>query len=369
MRMTSFFVKNTDPIINFEVDSLSDVVVIAGPNGVGKSRLVQALLSYFHDPSPRPTVGMQIGSTCEQEKLAWGKDTLDTRQAPDANLLRTILQRPQRRTNHRSSVLNFESDRSIRSIRPYQFSWDITDPYLEEVGWNLAFGFLHDRFEDVQHTIFRRVESQRRDIASKAIELKRSGVEKMTLDFSDPLAPFKAAFSQLLAPKKLLDADVRGQQLRYEFEGKTLGIETLSSGEKEVINIVFDFILRNPSDCIILFDEPELHLHPELSYKLLQTLSAQGSNNQFVFCTHSPDIISASLENSVVFITPKTPEIENQAIVVHTEDATHHALKLLGQSIGIISLGKKLVLIEGEESSLDKQTYGTILKNRFPELV
>src|SRR5205823_1764116 len=115
--------------------------------------------------------------------------------------------------------------------------------------------------------------------------------------------------------------------------------------------------------------EPELHLHPELSYKLLQALSAQGSNNQFVFCTHSPDIISASLENSVAFITPKTPAIDNQAIVVHRDDATHHALKLLGQSIGIISLGKKLVLIEGEESSLDKQTYGSILKNRFPELV
>jgi predicted ATP-dependent endonuclease of OLD family len=66
------------------------------------------------------------------------------------------------------------------------------------------------------------------------------------------------------------------------------------------VNIVFDFLLRNPSDCIVFFDEPELHLHPELSYKLLQTLSSIGKNNQFVFCTHSPEIITASIENSVV---------------------------------------------------------------------
>jgi hypothetical protein len=55
--------------------------------------------------------------------------------------------------------------------------------------------------------------------------------------------------------------------------------------------------------------------------------------------------------------------------MVSRDDATHHALNLLGQSIGIISLGKKLLLIEGDESSLDKQTYGAILRNEFPELV
>jgi hypothetical protein len=132
---------------------------------------------------------------------------------------------------------------------------------------------------------------------------------------------------------------------------------------------VFDFILRNPSDSIILFDEPELHLHPELSYKLLQTLLSVGKNNQFIFCTHSPEIITASIENSVIFLTPKKPDQSNQALLVSRDDVTHHALNLLGQSIGIISLGKKLLLIEGDETSLDKQTYGAILKNEFPELV
>src|SRR5206468_11406253 len=55
--------------------------------------------------------------------------------------------------------------------------------------------------------------------------------------------------------------------------------------------------------------------------------------------------------------------------MVSRDDATHHALNLLGHSIGIISLGKRLLLIEGDESSLDKQTYGAILRNDFPELV
>jgi len=37
------------PVKNFEVDNLSDLVVIAGPNGVGKTRLITALLQNFQN--------------------------------------------------------------------------------------------------------------------------------------------------------------------------------------------------------------------------------------------------------------------------------------------------------------------------------
>ena len=139
------------------------------------------------------------------------------------------------------------------------------------------------------------------------------------------------------------------------------------------MNIVFDFILRTSSDCIVFIDEPELHPHPELSYKLLQALRSAGTRNQFVFCTHSPDIITASLDQTVIFLAPPVANADgsyrNQAIRVRDDDATNEALRLLGQSIGVIALGRRLVLVEGAASSLDKQTYGLLLKNRFPSLV
>jgi AAA domain, putative AbiEii toxin, Type IV TA system len=147
----------------------------------------------------------------------------------------------------------------------------------------------------------------------------------------------------------------------------------LSSGEREVVNIAFDFQLRQPRDCIVFFDEPELHLHPELSYKLLRTLRSIGERNQFILSTHSPDVISASLDQSVVFVAPSQEgadgSFENQAIPVAESDETNQALRLLGQSIGIVALGKRIVLIEGAESSIDKQTYGSILGDRHPGIV
>lgn len=373
MRITKIHAIEVLPVRHFSVDRLSDVVVIAGPNGVGKSRLIEGLLQKFQNLNSYPNIQMTLEATNATERTEWGKGILDTSVREDAQILTRTLQRNRSRRQWNSSVIHFESDRSIQQIHPYTFSWNITDPWLEDMGWNQTFGGLKARLQDTIHSLFRKVQSHEKEISRKAIELQKSGQPSMPLDFADPLKSFKDAFAILVAPKKLLDPDPRNQQLFYEYDGQQFPLNSLSSGEREVVNIVFDFILRTSSDCIVFFDEPELHLHPELSYKLLQALRSAGTGNQFIFCTHSPDIITASLDQTVVFLAPPTKSTTgdptNQAIRVEEDDSTNQALKLLGQSIGIVALGRRLVLIEGTTSSLDKQTYGFLLKNRFPGLI
>lgn len=191
----------------------------------------------------------------------------------------------------------------------------------------------------------------------------------MKLGFSDPIEPFKKAFLSLLSPKTLIDPDLQNQNLMYEENGQKRSINTLSSGESEVLRIAFDLILRQPSDCIIFIDEPEMHLHPELLNRLLITLRGIGERNQFIFVTHSPEVISSSLDDTVIFLSKAKPQSKNQATILSTESAETRVLQELGQSIGIVALGKKIVLIEGDGNSLDKKTYSMITKGLFPELV
>jgi predicted ATPase len=368
MRLSAIKAQNIKPIEVFEVSALTDVVVLAGPNGVGKSRLVATVLQHLRTFS-ESGVTLQIEATTVGEEEIWGKKSIDTGIPGDRPLLRKLLQQNQKRRRFQSSILNFDSSRSIENIQPYAFSWDFSDPWNEQVGWDMTWSTLKNRFQDTLHAIFRKVHSLENDIARKARDLQRQGESKMALDFEDPLSPFKEVFSQLLSPKVLHDADIKNQRLTYNSDGQTFGLDSLSSGEKEVLNITFDFLLRAPSHCVVFFDEPELHLHPELSYRLLNTLRSIGVRNQFILCTHSPEIISASLDQSVVFIAPKKPSLANQAIVVKEDDQTNQALRLLGHSIGIVALGKKIVLIEGTQASLDKQLYGSLLKSRYPSLV
>jgi len=370
VRIRTLHVSQVPPIQHFSVDGISDVLVVAGPNGVGKTRLIQVILEAFQRGNPHPNVRMVVEATCDEERTAWTKTLLDTQQAADVATLMRTLQPNRVRTSSSSSIFQFESDRTIQQLQPYNFTWDYADPFAESIGWGVTISRLRDRFQDTVHSLFRKVRARREQIALRGEESLKRGDTTMSLaEFTDPLEPFKTAFSQLLGPKQLVDPEPREQQLFYTIDGSRFPITALSSGEREVLNIAFDTILRNPSNSIIFFDEPELHLHPELSYKLLQTLRTIGPNNQLIFCTHSAEIITASLDNTVVFIAPPREPPTNQALVVREDDDTHQALKMLGQSIGIIALGKKLVLVEGLHASLDKQTYGTILKNRFPNLV
>jgi predicted ATPase len=385
MRIRSIHATKVQPVKLFSVEDLSDVVVLAGPNGVGKTRLVQSLLNVFRNPQggrerSEQVVRLILEATDQTERELWGKNVLDTNDQNDRQKLAGTLQKSRRRSYWQSSMINFDSDRTITQVQPFQFTWDYQDPSEESIGWDMSLRGLRDRFQDTLNSLFRKVRSRRESIAIRFDELGRKRQEmrhltatqvldQLDADHPDPTEPFKRAFSQLLAPKVLLEPDPKVQLLQYSVEGQSFPISSLSSGEREVVNIVFDFLLRSPSDCIVVFDEPELHLHPELSYKLLQTLKTIGQRNQFILCTHSPDIITASLDNSVVFVAPFKTEGANQAIPVNESDDTNEALKRLGQSVGIVALGKKLVLIEGAVSSLDKQTYGAILRDRFPNLV
>lgn len=375
MRIESFRIAASPPIDVFSVDDLTDVVVLAGPNGVGKTRLISTLINYLRSPYAG-NITATLRATRQEERDQWGGlDRLDLSDQHHAQMFAQTLQSNKRRRKLASSLVNFESDRAVRNLAPLPFSWEqVDDPGEEHIGWDLTFGFMRDRFQDTLHSMFRLIEAQKQSIANRAINLRRQGHSEMQLGFGDPMEPFKEIFSRLLAPKELVDPSARNQTLQYTYrgQGQVFNIDSLSSGEREVVNIAFDFLLRAPEDCVVFFDEPELHLHPELSYRLLQALQEIGHRNQFFFATHSPDIISSSLENSVIFVSPPHLSAEgeagNQAVVVQESDETNQALRLLGQSVGIVSLGRKIVLVEGTSASLDKQVYGSILRSDFPDL-
>jgi predicted ATPase len=197
------------------------------------------------------------------------------------------------------------------------------------VSRHLAFAFSQS--SQSAGRIAQRVEGLLRNATSVGHIASADLLGELEQEYPDPIEIFKHAFSQLLAPKVLLDPDPKSQQLSYSIDGTTFPISSLSSGEREVVNIVFDFLLRSPSDCIVVFDEPEIRLHPELSYKLLQTLRTLGRNNQFIFCTHSAEIITASLDNTVVFVSPPRADGSNQAITVREDDDTNQALAGCGK--------------------------------------
>ena len=375
MKIKKITATDIPPIKNFIADDLKDLVVIAGPNGVGKTRLVERILGYFQgfggsgQPRYLNPPKFIIESTDPFECETWGQQELDTTKPEDAAILQDFLQRRRTRRDFRNGILNYESNRWMQQTNRSVSKSSNRDPWEEGIPPELTMGRLGDRWNDTQNSIFKKLEYEGIAFGNQALQLWNEGHNSIPLEFDDFMGPFNEAFSKLLGPKTLVKPVIGGQHLMYMDGEQQLGIESLSSGELEVLRIVIDFILRKPSHCIVFFDEPELHLHPELLSRLITTLRSVGESNQFIFATHSAELISSSLDESVIFLTPPKEDGGNQAVKIEPTGDVGEALHQLGQSVGIVSLGKKIVLIEGSHASLDKKTYGQIVKDQFPELV
>jgi len=102
-------------------------------------------------------------------------------------------------------------------------------------------------------------------------------------------------------------------ELLVEKKGVTLSIHQLSHGERLMLSLVGDIARRlsiaNPNakdplegEGIILIDEIELHLHPGWQRKVIEGLEDSFPNCQFVVSTHSPQVLSKVMRESVFAI-------------------------------------------------------------------
>ena len=98
MRIKEIKAQGILPVKNFQIDNLSDLVVIAGPNGVGKTRLITGLLQYFQNLSGS-NISFVIEATNDNEKDIFGTKVIDTSIPQDAQKLKGLLQINQRRRN------------------------------------------------------------------------------------------------------------------------------------------------------------------------------------------------------------------------------------------------------------------------------
>ncbi|MDI9366518.1 MAG: AAA family ATPase [Flavobacterium sp.] len=80
-----------------------------------------------------------------------------------------------------------------------------------------------------------------------------------------------------------------------DLEGNTIPQNLFSTGTKQVIFSAVPLYLLKPDDALILFDEPERSLYPNIQKILIDYYTKLAINSQFFFATHSP-IIASSFE-------------------------------------------------------------------------
>ena len=110
--------------------------------------------------------------------------------------------------------------------------------------------------------------------------------------------------------------------------------------------------LQEKGDSILLIEEPEVYLHPELQRKMFSVLKNIAERTQVIFATHSPIMISDLWGNSVRLVVKQDgqstiSEINIQGVVrelgIRYEDVLNPKVVIFVEGAGDISFYKRII--------------------------
>lgn len=360
MALTRFSVQNNKAIKSASCEKVPRLMIIAGPNGVGKSTLLFA-------------IRRRQGATIDGKILYLAPHRIWRRQTVQmSNLLQEI--------PHFGDLLQLDALQGFAGMRVFDGSR--TPDSADET------------FGAIKHTLSK---FETRKQTAVNVFLKRE--KKVTVeDIGNIYAPLEELTQFLLPHLKFHEidltknSDVRVLFTRTDRSGKhEVELDDLSSGERSLISLFMPFLeteidarlnrieglapTEKPRhDIVVLIDEPEIHLHPYLQARMVEYLRAITSQGgvQFILTTHSTTIIEAADYDELFVLNPPMTDdaSENQLVQLATTAEKLCALRALTGDTHALTVGRKLLCIEGELPSSDRNraTDVRLLELMCPEI-
>lgn len=380
MRIISFKIENFRNLRLAECTNVPDFMVIGGGNGCGKSAMLEALMTGKEHAGAYGNFNFDsraVSADAEKATITMNLEFSDVEQAfvqkqfttqcPETDeIIIEITRGGRARAVKRSTSVNrllgyygraigspgfFDYINSERQTRKYDLqTWDASDVSDERAKQTLARG--QQKFELTKQYLA--------SLKMRDLQEIQTSMSSGHLKYEDSLKEIKEFFNLFFAPMKFRDVYIDRSPFGFVIETPLgeIDIDDLSSGEKEILNIYIRFHQLKPNGAVILFDEADMHLHPDLERRYLEVLRKLGKGNQFLLTTHSPEMMIAAGTESLYTIVKEPPKDgSNQFKRVTESENLHSVLSELMGSRGIISFNQRIIFIEGEYASADREIY------------
>lgn len=173
---------------------------------------------------------------------------------------------------------------------------------------------------------------------------------------------------------------------KSDYQNKEFEFNVLSSGEKEVVDILLDLYLRQDdyNDTVFLIDEPELHINTAIQRKLLIEINRLiGENCQLWVATHSIGFFRALQEElkddcQIIEFGADVPWATTEQVLRPIQKTRNQWSRIFSTALddlaGLVS-PLRIVYCEGKdnpgsgyrERGLDAQVYNNIFGETYPE--
>lgn len=120
-----------------------------------------------------------------------------------------------------------------------------------------------------------------------------------------------------------------------------------------VLAILRTFESTQKKGAILLIEEPEMFLHPQMQRSLYKTLREIGKNNQVIYTTHSPHFVSVPEYNEVLIVRkgPKGTEIKASDLPVN-DVRREKFRKELDPERNELFFARRVLFVEGDTEKL-----------------
>ena len=316
--------------INFESErKILDLIVLAGINGSGKTRVLESIRYWFEMFRSKAVNVELFYEENEREVLeslmnSEGLTEIEKEMQKEieyTDCLRNIKFYNYDYRHNKTENRNYNSKIISRSFEKLKIFPKIiyvpTEINFEEIkkaqtNLKKEYSFINivDSYEikDIPSYIATRISK----VANEEENLTMGQVRKKVF------AEINGIFEILELDVKLseISKDENSMPIFTDSSGKKFGINELSSGEKQLFLRTLAIKMLEPENSIIMIDEPELSLHPKWQQKIVDVYRKIGRNNQIILATHSPHILG-SVEKENIILLEKN---ENGIVKVKTGD-------------------------------------------------
>ena len=317
-----------DITLNFENNNnVLDLVVLAGENGSGKTRVLESIYYYFE----------MLRSKVVSLELFYEKN--------ENEVLDNLMSTEGLTEIEKEMQKDIEYVDCLRNIKYYN------QDYKEGGNQNINSKIISQSFEKLK--IFPKIiyvpteiNFQKVEIASPMLVQEYSFLnivdsilikdvpsyiatrimEMANEQENTPMGEIRAAvFKEINEIFEILDLDIKISGISKNAKsipiftnssGDKFDINELSSGEKQLFLRTLAIKMLNPENSIILIDEPELSLHPKWQQRIVDVYRKIGKNNQIIIATHSPHILGSVRKENIMLLDKD----DEGKIVVRTGD-------------------------------------------------
>ena len=297
-----------DISINFEKnDEPLDLVVLAGSNGSGKTRVLESILKYFQDNLNYKQNNIEAGIFYEEKEKNCISNVGDFFDGLENFSYREV--------NNPLHEKYIEIKKKL-DILP-KIIYVPTEINFQKM--NVASTTLVQEYKFINIVNTNLIKDIPSYIATKMISAmlknkneKVGDVQKKVFDEINEI------FENLSINVKVEDISQDGRNITLftNSSGDEFDINELSSGEKQLFLRTLAIKMLNPENSIILIDEPELSLHPKWQQRIVDVYRKIGKNNQIIIATHSPHILGSVRKENIMLLDKN----DEGKIVIKTGD-------------------------------------------------